>query len=188
MRNKAEKKRVGIIVCGLNGVGKSTLGRALAERLQFHFIDNEDLFFPKSDPNYLYSSPRTHEEAKLLLLDEIKAHESFVFAAVKGDFGEWLYPYFSYAVLIEAPREIRIERVKNRSYQKFGERMRHGGDLYETEERFFDLVKSRPEGIVEEWLKQIRCPVLRVDGTNAVADNVDYIIGQIQKSPVCPAE
>lgn len=42
----------GIIICGLNGVGKSTLGKALAEKLHFHFIDNEDLYFPKTDTNY----------------------------------------------------------------------------------------------------------------------------------------
>lgn len=42
----------GIMVCGLNGSGKSTLGKALAEKLGFHFIDNEDLFFPKTNPNY----------------------------------------------------------------------------------------------------------------------------------------
>lgn len=47
----------GIIVCGLNGSGKSTLGKALANKLHFHFIDIEDLFFPKSDPQYLYASP-----------------------------------------------------------------------------------------------------------------------------------
>ena len=40
---------IGIIVCGLNGVGKSTLGKALAEKLNFYFIDNEDLYFPKTD-------------------------------------------------------------------------------------------------------------------------------------------
>lgn len=33
---------MGIIVCGLNGSGKSTLGKALAEKLDFHFVDNED--------------------------------------------------------------------------------------------------------------------------------------------------
>ncbi len=29
---------------------KSTLGKALAEKLNFYFIDNEELFFPKTDP------------------------------------------------------------------------------------------------------------------------------------------
>ena len=34
------EEQTGIVVCGLNGVGKSTLGRVLAERLGFWFIDN----------------------------------------------------------------------------------------------------------------------------------------------------
>ena len=41
---------MGIIVCGLNGAGKSVLGKALAERLRCRFIDNEDLFFPRRIP------------------------------------------------------------------------------------------------------------------------------------------
>ncbi len=45
----------GIIVCGLNGAGKSTLGRALAEKLHYHFIDNEDLYFPGKDPHNPYA-------------------------------------------------------------------------------------------------------------------------------------
>ena len=77
----------GIVICGLNGAGKSTLGKALAEKLDFYFIDNEDLFFPKTDPNYIYASPRTHEEAEKMLFHAIKVHENFVFAAVKGDYG-----------------------------------------------------------------------------------------------------
>ena len=85
----------GIIVCGLNGAGKSTLGKALAEKLDFYFIDNEDLYFPKTDFNYIYSFPRTHEEVEKLLFKEIKAHENFVFASVKGDYGKDIYPFFS---------------------------------------------------------------------------------------------
>ena len=40
---------IGIQICGLNGCGKSTLGKALAERIGFYFIDNEFLYF--SRPN-----------------------------------------------------------------------------------------------------------------------------------------
>lgn len=38
----------GIIICGLNGAGKSTLGKALAEKLDFHFVDNDNNMPPLS--------------------------------------------------------------------------------------------------------------------------------------------
>lgn len=174
----------GIIVCGLNGCGKSTLGKELAKELQFHFIDNEDLYFPRTDPDYISTSPRTREEVEKLLWSEIRAHENFVFTSVKGDYGETIYPFFQYAVLIDVPKAIRIQRVKNRSFQKFGERMLLGGDLHEQEEKFFDFVKSRPENTVEEWVQALKCPVLRIDGTKPIEENVDFIMKQIQ-NPDC---
>lgn len=171
---------MGIIVCGLNGSGKSTLGKALAEKLHFHFIDNEDLYFPKTDANYTYASPRSREEVEKLLWGEIKSHENFVFTSVKGDYGESICSFFQYVILINVPKNIRIQWVKNRSFQKFGERMLLGGDLHKQEEKFFDFVKSRPENTVEEWVKSLKCPVLRIDGTKPIEENVDFIIEQIQ--------
>lgn len=50
-----------IIVCGLNGAGKSTLGKALAEKLNYSFIDIEDIYFPKDNPEYMYLNPRPFE-------------------------------------------------------------------------------------------------------------------------------
>lgn len=170
----------GMIICGLNGTGKSTLGKALAERLDYYFIDNEDLYFPKTDPAYIYANPRTHEEVGRLLLNEIKVHENFIFASVKGDYGEAVYPFFQYAVLIDVPRDIRIKRVKNRSFQKFGNRMLPGGDLYEQEERFLDLVKSRAENTVEKWVQSLYCPIIRIDGTKPIEENINFIIQQMQ--------
>ena len=55
-----------------------------------------------------------------MLFHAIKVHENFVFAAVKGDYGEASYPFFQYAVLIDTPKDIRVQRVKKRSFQKFG--------------------------------------------------------------------
>ena len=169
----------GILICGLNGAGKSTLGKALAEKLHFYFIDNEDLYFPKTDPNYMYACPRTREEAKKLLFGEIKAHENFVFASVKGDYGEEIYPFFQYVILIDVPKDIRMERVKKRSFQKFGNRMLPGGDLHEQEEGFFEFVKSRAENTVKEWVQLLSCPIIRIDGTKPIEENIDFIIKEI---------
>ena len=171
----------GIVICGLNGVGKSTLGKALAAKLSFHFIDIEDLYFPKTDPHYTYASPRTRDEVQKLLLREIKAkaHESFVLASVTGDYGEAFHSAFQYAVLVSVPKEIRLQRVKNRSFHKFGDRMLPGGDLYEREEEFFDLVKSRTDNMVEDWVQTLDCPIIRIDGTKPVEENIKLIIKQI---------
>lgn len=169
----------GIILCGLNGVGKSTLGRALAEKLNIRFIDNEDLYFPKTDDRYIYASPRTRDEVEKLLLREIQEHEDFVFASVKGDYGEEVCLAFDHAVLVSAPREIRLERVKNRSFQKFGDEMLPGGRLYEQEEKFFEFVRARDEMTVETWIQSMDCPVIRVDGTRPVEDNIRLILEKL---------
>lgn len=170
----------GIIICGLNGAGKSTLGKALAQKLHFYFIDIEYLYFSKTNFNHTYSAPRTRKAVEKLLLDEIKAHENFVFCSVKGDYGEAIYPFFQYAVVIDVPQNIRIQRVKNRSFQKFGSRILLGGDLHEQEEHFFNFVKSRSENTVEEWIQCLNCPIIRIDGTKPVEENVNLIIKQTE--------
>ena len=58
---------MGILICGMNGTGKSTLGRVLARRLNFEFINDEDLFFAKEDAAYPFANPRSLEEAVLIL-------------------------------------------------------------------------------------------------------------------------
>ena len=81
---------MGILICGLNGSGKSTLGKQLADRLGYEFIDNEDLYFQKTDENYAFSAPRSTEEAIRILETRIDGNSRFVFAAVKGDYGDRL--------------------------------------------------------------------------------------------------
>jgi adenylate kinase family enzyme len=171
---------IGIIVCGLNGSGKSTLGKALSEKLRFHFIDNENLFFPKTDLNYIYASPRSHEEAVKLLMNEVSVYENFVFAAVKGDYGNEILPFYQYAVLMDVPKDIRLNRVRKRSLQIFGNRMLPGGDLHEHEEKFFNMVGSRTESYVEEWVQSLNCQIIRIDGTKPIEENIRIIIEQMQ--------
>lgn len=171
---------MGIIICGLNGAGKSTLGKTLAEKLHFHFIDIENLYFPKTNPDYIYASPRTREDVEERLLYEIRTHENFILASVKGDYGEDIYSFFQSAILLDVPKDIRLQRVKERSFQKFGNRMLSGGDLFEQEEKFFRFVESRNENTVEEWIKSLKCPVIRMDGTKPIDENANFIIELIQ--------
>jgi len=169
----------GIQICGLNGCGKSTLGKALAERMGFHFIDNENLYFSRSDVHDPYTNPKSRAEVEALLMEEVREHPDFVFSAVKGDYGEAIIPMYSYVIVMEVPKHIRSQRVRNRSFQKFGSRMLAGGDLHDQEEAFFQAVESRQDDCIENWLKKVNCPMIRVDGTKPIEENVGYIIQAI---------
>ena len=164
-----------IIICGMNGSGKSTLGRALAEHLGWRFLDNEDLYFPKTDPAHPFAVERTQDEVEQLLLEALRQDERLIFASVRGNYGEAAFPHYKAAVLVEVPRDIRLARVKERSFRKFGERMLSGGELYESEQRFFDIVAARPEDYATRWLQGLDIPVLRVDGTRPVGENIVII-------------
>ena len=167
---------MGILICGLNGVGKSTLGRLLAGRLGWAFIDSEDIWFPRTDPDYLFASPRSREEAVRILEEKIADASRFVFAAVKWDDGGRLIDALDHIVLVEAPKQVRRRRVRDRSYGKFGDRSLPGGDLYEREAAWFALTDSRPEDYTTKWLETVRCPVIRVDGTRPAEENAEYLM------------
>lgn len=166
---------IGIMVCGLNGCGKSTLGKALAQELGFHFIDNEYLFFSRAKLDEPYTSPRSRAEAETLFAQEVNEHNNFVFASVTGDYAKNIDDLYQYVILIDVPKEIRMQRVRNRSFDKFGNRMLQGGDLYELEEAFFEYIENRPENHVEKWVETLNCPIIRVDGTKTIEENIEFI-------------
>ena len=165
-----------IALCGGNGAGKSTLGKELAKRLNIRFMDIEQYYFPYSNTDYAYGCSRTQEEVTALLLDDMKHTDDFVLAAVKADYSPAISRMFTHAVYIDVPKEERMNRIRQRSFQKFGERMMPGGDLHEGEEAFFKMAEARDDGYVEKWLKDVSCPIIRIDGTKPTEENVEYII------------
>lgn len=96
----------------------------------------------------------------------------FVFAAVKGNYNNEISDSFTHAVFICAPKEIRIKRVKERSYKKFGNRVLYGGDLYYKEKSFMDMVNNRSDNYTLDWLNTVNIPIVKVDGTKPIDENV----------------
>ena len=153
----------GILVFGANGSGKTTLGRELARIFNFKHIDHEDYGFEES--NIPYTIARPHDACVELMLADMKKNRGFVLSAVTGDFGDEIEALYDLAVYIEAPLELRIERVRQRNIERFGQRVRKGGNMYEQQKDFEEFVAARPLSRIEQYAQTLSCPVVRIDGT-----------------------
>lgn len=170
-----------IIICGGNGSGKSTLGKALADALGIRFMDNEDYYFPQNGSDYKYGHALTKEELIPALQRDMEQTEEWIFASVKGDYGSRIESLFTHAVLLEAPKEVRMQRVWNRSRDQFGDKILPGGELYERERMFYDMVGNRPDDHALSWVSKLTCPVIRADGTRSVEENVRLLAAALAK-------
>lgn len=164
----------GIIIFGANGSGKSTIAAKVAMQLNFKHMDIEDYhFIPSTIP---YTKSRSRDECLSLMLEDMEKYNNFVLSAVKGDFGHEIESMYKMAVHLEAPKETRVLRVKERSHLKHGERVISGGDMYEQQLEFVEFVKNRSLERIEQWEARLKCPVIRVDTTQPINDSIEEII------------
>ena len=169
----------GIAIVGANGSGKTTLGKHLADLMGYKHMDVEAYYFKASTIPYI--NPRTKEEVQELMIADIKKYNNFVLSSVNCDYGREINSLYNYVIYIKAPLDIRLERVKKRSVDKFGIRVLEGGDMYEQEQKFFKFVASRTMDKTDAWLQSIECPVIYIDGTETITNNAEMLKEKIKR-------
>ena len=172
-----------IHIVGASGAGTSTLGQALEREYGYKWLDTDNYFWQPTDPPFIKSRPRK-ERIKLLTAD-IEKYSRCVISGSLGGWGDIFISRFDLVVFIDVSTDIRIERLTKREYERFGERVREGGDMYENHISFIEWAKNydtmeppeRCRKLHEEWFEKLSCPLLRVDGTKSI----DELLEQIRK-------
>lgn len=186
----------GIAIFGLNGAGKSSITHALAKKLAYEELDVEDLYFPEqrasrqkaldggSDPMVHsgalpFSRPRTKEEVQSGLLRKLAANPRFILSGVTMNWPEEILAKIEIAFWVQAPPEIRLRRIGEREKKRFGARVLPGGDMYEQQKAFREMVAARDLKAIEQTAARLHCPVYPLDGTLPVEENIARILVQL---------
>ena len=147
-----------IDILGASGSGTTTLGRALAERLQCLHCDTDDYFWLPTDPPY--TQRRERSERAQLLMDDVTAHDAWVVSGSLCGWGDVAMPLFELVVFLAIPQDIRMERLHRREQARFGERILPGRDMDEKSQQLFAWAASYDDGDVnirsrrqhDQWL------------------------------------
>lgn len=182
----------GIILFGGMGVGDTTLGRAVAARLDWPHFDLDD-FIWRWDTPLPFTKTRPRDEKIAMLNEAISYHPHFVMSGSMWSFRKAFEPYFDLAIFLTAPAEVRAERIRKRELQRWGARVLPGGDMYESQDSihrdYLACVRSYDEGPEElfsraqheAWAREMACPVLRLDGTVAISENAERVVAQYRR-------
>ncbi len=162
------KKQHLINIFGSSGSGSTTLAKDICLKYGHKFIDVDDFLWKKTDPPF--TERYTNEEACKLIKENLKDHTPAVISGSLVGVCDELKPLISLFVYINLDKDIRIERIKNREKERFGERILPGGDLHEQHLSFLRWVSDYEENPETErsrrqhllWLEDVKAPVLRV--------------------------
>jgi hypothetical protein len=78
-------------------------------------------------------------------------------------------PLYELVVFITVPHDIRMERIRKREYERYGDEILSGGSRFEYSKEFLDYAADYDTGTGrrsltehEKWLASVKCPVLRI--------------------------
>ena len=180
-----------IHITGASGSGVSTLGRALSQRTGARQLDTDDFYWSPTEPRY--SVPREIPDRLRLIGEAIDCAKSqgWILSGSIGDWGAPLVPLFRLVVFVQTPTEVRLSRLRQRGIERDGaDEIGPGGARHAQYQEFLDWAAGYDSGKNsgrslarhEAWLAQLACPVLRVDGTGAIAGLTEQLLAAIKAS------
>lgn len=126
-----------------------------------------------------FSRPHTKEEVQSGLLRELAANPRFILSGVTMNWPEEILAQIGIAFWVQAPLELRLRRIGEREEKRFGARVLPGGDMYEQQKAFREMVAGRDPKTIEQTAARLHCPVYPLDGTLPVEENVARILAHL---------
>lgn len=174
-----------IHIIGASGSGTSTLGAALSNELHYVQLDTDDYYWKTK-----YTEAReVNERIKVLRADLIKNDQWILSGSLCG-WGDVFIPYFDLVVFLSIPQDIRLERLQQREFQRYGNEIMPGGNKYEQTKTFLEWAslydesgfEVRSKKLHEHWLADLPCPVLKIEGDYTVEDRLAIVLTYLRNN------
>ena len=176
-----------IHIFGASGSGVTTLGQALSKELRVPYFDTDDYYWKKTDPPFMEKVNIPDRQANMLR--DTSPHSSWVIGGSLISWGDFIKDSFDMVVFLHVPQEIRIDRLKEREYQRYGEVIFKDPNRNQQYREFMDWVAKYENDDFEgrsrknhlSWLEGLDCYRLKIEGDTKVSERVGRCMDAIAK-------
>ncbi len=161
-----------LMITGAPGSGTTSLGRALAAALHLRHLDS-DAYYWQQTPRP-FSLPRAPQERLSRLRDDLRGCPGAVISGSVAGWGSEVEDLFDLVVFLYLPTELRLRRLARRNAEHYGTA---NPRLLQWAARYDDgPLDARSLNNQLCWLSQRRCPVLRLDRDQSVAERTALVL------------
>lgn len=168
-----------IHIFGASGSGATTLGSELTKILPHVSFDGDDYYWEEK-----FSSPRTPQERLQLLRKDLARHEQWILSGAVCGWGDELKSVFDFVIYLYVPPEQRLQRLRDREFERYGDSILPGGDKHEQSMAFLDWaalydtagLEVRSKALHEQWMLALTCPVLRIEGNQSIEERIEIVM------------
>lgn len=176
-----------IHIFGASGSGVTTTGQALAQELNTQYLDSDAYFWEST--KVPFTIKRVLSERNSKIRSKLDSLENWILGGSIFEWGENVFPDFDLIVFLWIPPDIRIERLKKREFERYGDVIYTEPDRIKQFQDFmiwasdYDAntgIASRNLEAHENWLAGILAPILKITGDTTLSERIDLILEQIQ--------
>lgn len=173
-------------IFGASGSGVTTLGQLLAKKLGVKYFDSDDYFWIKTEPPF--TQRRDPNERNHLIAKDISEKENWILGGSIINWGYNLFPNFDLIIFLYLPNKIRIERLKKRELERYGDiiytdpkRAKQFNDFisWATDYDHNTGLANRTLKAHDTWLAQTKNTVLKIIGNQTLDEKLKLIMNEL---------
>lgn len=175
-----------ILIIGASGSGTTTLGKALSVTTSFKHLDVDDYYWEDTNPPF--QEKISLAERNENLMNDFKKHENVIISGSLVSWGKAWQTAFDLAIFVTLDKDIRMQRLKQREHERYGEKLHTDLKLKETSTAFLAWATQyddpnftgRSIKIHRDWLALLSCETLMIDSSLPLEINVSKVLQKIR--------
>ncbi|RKL64756.1 hypothetical protein CR203_24545 [Salipaludibacillus neizhouensis] len=172
-------------ILGGAGSGTSTLGASLSKILPHTYLDTDDYFWITK-----FTEQRQVPERRRMLKKDLSLNEKWILSGAVCGWGDNFKSYFDLAIFLWIPQDIRLARLQQREFKRYGNEVLPGGSKYDHSKAFLDWaslydnagMEVRSKSLHEQWMSKLSCPILRIEGDYSIDERVNIVLDYLNSN------
>lgn len=168
-----------IHILGASGSGTSTLGVSLSKVLPHKHLDTDEYFWITK-----FTEQSQVTERRKMLKKDFSLYEKWVLSGAVCGWGDEFKSFFDLVIFLWIPQDIRLGRLQQREFQRYGNEILASGSKYNQSKSFLEWaslydnagMEVRSKTLHEHWMGDLSCPILRIEGDYSVEEQVNIVL------------